>query len=72
MMGQPYQGGRLVATPRWGWPGMMSGDNVYAYNDHGWAGGKGPPNVGKESSRPSNKGKAQGTNHSIRAREQVL
>jgi hypothetical protein len=51
---------------------MMSGDNVYAYNDHGWAGGKGPPNVGKESSRPSNKGKAQGTNHSIRAREQVL
>jgi len=70
MMGQPYQGGKLVTTLGWGWPSMMPGDNVATpVMTMVEASRESPLDVNEGSFRPSNKGQRKGPSHSTKARK---
>jgi hypothetical protein len=69
-MGQPYQGGRPVVLPRWGWSGMMPWHNVAMHITTMVGVGDGsPPYVGDKFLEPSNKGQPNGSSHSTGAHE---
>jgi hypothetical protein len=70
MMGQPYQGERLVVLLGWGWLGMMLGNNVFMpITTMVGAGSKSPPYASDGSFEPFNKGQPNGSGHSTKAHE---
>jgi hypothetical protein len=68
MMGQPYQRGKPVVTPGWGWPCLMPGDNeAMPVMTLVRVSSGGPLDAGEGCSGPSNKRQPEGPGHSTRA-----